>query len=67
MSDGNTRRNRKRSKTSKRYKIRYDRLLAAAAPTAHKLGVARPFQIVPDLPSVATDIRLDGVIQPEQL
>ncbi len=29
MSDGNTRRNRKRSKTSKRYKIRYDRLLAA--------------------------------------
>lgn len=29
MSDGNTRRNRKRSKSSKRYKVRYDRILAA--------------------------------------
>lgn len=29
MSDGNTRRNRKRSKTSKRYKVRYDRILGA--------------------------------------
>ena len=27
MSDGNTRRNRKRSKASKRYKVRYDRIL----------------------------------------
>ena len=41
----------------------YDRLLADAAPTARKLGVAFPFQIVPDLPSTATDIRLDGVIE----
>ena len=41
----------------------YDRLLAETAPTARKLGVALPFQIVPDLPSVATDIRLDGVIE----
>lgn len=29
MSDGNTRRNRKRTKTSKRYKVRYDRILGA--------------------------------------
>ena len=40
----------------------YDRLLARAAPTARKLGVAFPFQMVPDLPSAATDIRLDGVV-----
>ena len=29
MSDGNTRRNRERSKSSKRYKVRYDRIVAA--------------------------------------
>lgn len=40
----------------------YDRLLADARPGSRKLGVAYPFQILPDLPLEGHDIRLDAVI-----
>ncbi len=40
----------------------YDRLLAAAAKSALKIGVAHEFQIVDDLPSEQHDILLDRVV-----
>jgi 5-formyltetrahydrofolate cyclo-ligase len=40
----------------------YDRLLAAAAPSAAAWGVAYPFQLVEALPLEAHDRRLDGVV-----
>lgn len=43
----------------------YDRLLAAADPSAVLLGVAYPFQMVEDLPSEPHDIRLTDVVVAE--
>ena len=43
----------------------YDRLLAAADPSAVLLGVAYPFQMVEDLPSASHDIRLTDVVVAE--
>ena len=43
----------------------YDRLLAAADPSAVLLGVAYPFQMVEDLPSESHDIRLTDVVVAE--
>ncbi len=40
----------------------YDRFLAAAKPTARKLGVAYRFQLVDELPCAAHDIRLDEMV-----
>lgn len=40
----------------------YDRLLAAAAPQAVKLGVAYDFQLLNWLPAEPHDIRLDSVV-----
>ena len=43
----------------------YDRLLAAADPSAVLLGVAYPFQVVEELPSESHDIRLTDVVVAE--
>ena len=43
----------------------YDRLLAAADPSAVLLGVAYPFQMVEELPSEPHDIRLTDVVVAE--
>ena len=43
----------------------YDRLLAAADPSAVLLGVAYPFQLVEELPSEPHDIRLTDVVVAE--
>ena len=43
----------------------YDRLLAAADPSAILLGVAYPFQVVEELPSESHDIRLTDVVVAE--
>ena len=43
----------------------YDRLLAAADPSAVFLGVAYPFQMVEELPSESHDIRLTDVVVAE--
>jgi len=43
----------------------YDRLLAAADPSAVLLGVAYPFQLVAELPSEPHDIRLTDVVVAE--
>ena len=40
----------------------YDRLLAATAGNALKIGVAHAFQLVDDLPSEQHDILLDRVV-----
>lgn len=43
----------------------YDRLLAAASPTASLLGLAYPFQIVADIPAEPHDVRLTDVLEPQ--
>ena len=43
----------------------YDRLLAAADPSAVLLGVAYPFQMVEELPAESHDIRLTDVVVAE--
>ena len=42
----------------------YDRFLSAAAPDAHKLGVAYPFQLFTDLPTEPHDCVLSDVVMP---
>lgn len=40
----------------------YDRFLSAASPTASKLGIAYPFQLVDELPLEAHDVPLTGFV-----